>query len=225
MTGVNTDTSFEQIGLRTVQEMQKRDDKSARLGQEEFLNLMIAQLQNQDPFEPMENGNFLAQMAQFGTVSGIQELQQSFESLSSSLVSNQALQAASLVGRQVLAPTGVGVLEEGGGLQGSVDLPAASPEVSVNIYDQAGQLVRRMELGSQAEGPVPFQWDGLRDDGSYAPPGEYFVSAEASIDGNAEAVETYLVNQVEAVTLGRGGLLLGLKGGGSLDFSEVKQIL
>jgi len=181
MIEAKTDTGFEQIGLRTVQEMQKRDENAARLGQEEFLELMIAQLQNQDPFEPMENGNFLAQMAQFGTVSGIQELQQSFESLSSSLVSNQALQAAALVGRQVLAPAGVAILEEGGGLQGAVELPAASPAVSVN-----------------------------------APPGEYFVSAEASIDGNAEA---------EAVTLGRGGLLLGLEGGGSLDFSEVKQIL
>jgi len=75
-------------------------------------------------------------------VTGIQDLQKSFDSLSTSLVSNQALQAASLVGRDVLAPTGLGVLESGQSIRGSVELSSASPKVAVNIYDSAGQKVR-----------------------------------------------------------------------------------
>ena len=83
-----------------------------------------------------------------------------------------------------------------------------------------------VELGSQAAGPVSFQWDGLKDDGQFASPGTYFVSAEASVDGRTEAVDTLLESQVRSVTLSNsGGLLLDLEGVGSLDFSEVQQIL
>jgi flagellar basal-body rod modification protein FlgD len=196
------------------------------MGQEQFLELMTAQLQNQDPFKPMESGDFLSQIAQFSTVEGIGDLNDSFSGLSQSLVSNQALQATNLVGRQVLAPTGVAALSQGGNIRGNVELPAASGEVVVNVYDQAGQVVRRLELGSQAAGPVAFQWDGLKNDGQFASPGSYFISAEASIDGQFESVETLLASEVRSVTLSNsGGLLLDLDGIGSLDFSEVRQIL
>src|SRR5690625_1502858 len=80
------------------------------IGQEDFLKLMVTQLQNQDPFSPMENGEFLAQIAQFTTATGIQELQQSFERFSSNIKTEQALQAASLVGRNVVVESDVGQL-------------------------------------------------------------------------------------------------------------------
>lgn len=214
------------LGLRGVQEKQAHIKSKSELGQEDFMALMIAQLRNQDPMAPMENGEFLAQIAQFSQVSGLQELQKSFDELSTSLVSNQALQAASLVGRDVLAPTGLGVLAEGGSIRGDVELPSASGRVAVKIYDDAGQVVRTLELGSQASGSAMFQWDGLRDDGSYAPPGTYLVSATAEFNGRNEAVEANVVNRVNGVTLGNnGGLLLDLAGVGPLDFTEVKQIL
>jgi flagellar basal-body rod modification protein FlgD len=174
----------------------------------------------------MENGEFLTQIAQFSQVTGLQELQDSFKSLSESLVSNQALQAASLVGRDVLAPTGLGVLGPGQPIRGSVELPSASAQVTVNIYDSAGQMVRRLELGSQASGEALYQWDGLRDDGTFAPPGNYLISAEAEFNGRNEAVEALVVNRVNGVTLGNAGsLLLDLAGVGPMDFEQVKQIL
>ncbi len=214
------------LGLRSVQDAQESSKDKNKLGQEDFMALMVAQLRNQDPFEPMENGDFLAQIAQFSQVSGLQDLQKSFNELSESLVSNQALQAATLVGREVLAPTGLGVLAQGGSIRGSVELPTASSEVAVKVYDSAGQLVRRLPLGSQAAGDVHFNWDGLRDDGTYAPPGTYLISAEAEFNGRNEAIEALVANQVNGVTLGRGGgLLLDLAGVGPLDFSQVKQIL
>lgn len=222
------DTQYlDSIGLRSTQQLQEVvDDSREKLGQEDFLELMVAQLRNQDPMKPMENGDFLGQIAQFGTVSGIEDLQQSFTALSESLVSNQALQASNIVGRSVLAPTGVGVLEQGGSVRGVVELPNASPRVSLKVYDATGQLVRNLDLGAQASGPIAFQWDGLGDDGQFAAPGSYFLSAEAEFSGQNEAVETLVENRVNAVTLGQGGgLVLDLEGIGPLDFSEIRQIL
>ncbi len=213
--------------FRSLQDLTaKQASKEKSLGQEDFLKLMTTQLQNQDPMKPMENGDFLAQIAQFSTVEGIGDLNKNFSSLSASLVSNQALQATNLVGRQVLAPTGVAALKSGSGIRGSVELPAASGDVVVTVRDQSGQVVRRLDLGAQAAGSTSFQWDGLRDDGQYASPGNYFLSAESSVDGQYQSVDTLLVSDVRSVTLSNsGGLLLDLDGIGSLDFSEVRQIL
>jgi len=222
---INTENGLQGFEFRSVQDLSVEKSRK-ELGQEEFLELMTAQLQNQDPMKPMESGEFLTQIAQFSTVEGVGDLNEAFGKLSESLVSNQALQAANLVGRSVLAPTGLAALREGGTISGTVELPAASNDVAVNVYDQAGQLVRRVELGSQAAGSVSFQWDGLKDDGQFASPGTYFVNAEASVDGRTEAVDTLLESQVRSVTLSNsGGLLLDLEGVGSLDFSEVQQIL
>ncbi len=222
---IDTGNTLQGPGFRSIQELNKEDTRK-ELGQEDFLKLMTTQLQNQDPMKPMENGDFLSQIAQFSTVTGIGDLQKSFESLSESLVSNQALQAATLVGRKVLAPTGTAALAQGGSIQGSVELPSASSSVVVNIYDGAGQVIRRLDLGSQAAGPVSFQWDGLMDDGQYAPPGNYLVGAEAGFDGRTEAIETLIASEVRSVTVGNGGgLLLDLAGSGPLEFSQVRQIL
>lgn len=213
------------VEFRTLQDISAESSRK-ELGQEEFLELMTTQLQNQDPLKPMENGDFLAQIAQFSTVEGIGDLNENFSALSESLVSSQALQATNLVGRRVLAPTGVAALAQGGSIRGSLELPSASGEVVVNVYDQSGQVIRRLELGSQAAGSADFQWDGLKNDGTFAAPGNYFISAEANIDGQFESVETLLASEVRSVTLSNsGGLLLDLDGIGSLDFSEVRQIL
>jgi flagellar basal-body rod modification protein FlgD len=214
------------LGLTSVQESQAKTSNTNELSSDNFMELLIAQIQNQDPMKPMDNAEFLSQIATINQVSGIQELNDSFKDLSNSLVSNQALQAASLIGREVLAPTGLGVLQQGGAIRGSVELPSASPKVAVTIYDSAGQAIRRLELGSQASGDVAFKWDGLREDGTYAAPGTYLISAEAEFSGKNEAVEAFVANQVSGVTLGSsGGLLLDLNGVGLMDFNQVKQIL
>lgn len=222
---INTDNSAEALGLRSVADLNKENERK-ELGQEDFLELMTTQLQNQDPLEPMENGDFLGQIAQFSAVSGIQELQGSFETFSQSMVSSQALQATNLVGRTVLAPTGVAALEEGGVIKGVVGLPASSGQVTLTITDESGQTVRTLSLGQQPAGPVDFQWDGLMDDGAYAKPGAYHVSASALYSDGDTAVDAVLASEVNAVTLGNGGsLVLDLKGAGQVNFSDVLQIL
>ncbi len=194
------------------------------LGQEEFLQLMLTQLKNQDPFKPMESGEFLGQLAQFGTVTGLGQLQQSFESLSGSLVSDQALQAASLVGRSVLVEVGEGLLELDGALTGAVDLPIGSSAVSVQITDGSGQIIRQLELGTNAEGLVSFRWGGETDTGVAAPPGRYFVSAQYFNGQEMQSASTLIDASVESVTLGTGGLAINLRGLGVVPFSVVREI-
>jgi flagellar basal-body rod modification protein FlgD len=211
--------------FRSLKDLSKEQQRT-EMGQEQFLELMTTQLQNQDPFKPMESGDFLTQIAQFSTVEGIGDLNKSFTELSNSLVSNQALQASSLVGRNVLASTGIAALGENGSVSGTVQLPEDSTEVTVNVYDQSGQLIRRLSLGAQDAGDAAFKWDGKRDDSKYAEPGNYFISAEATTGGKTEAVETLIASEVRSVTLSNsGGLLLDLAGIGPLDFKEVRQIL
>lgn len=196
-----------------------------KLGQEQFLELMIAQLKNQDPLKPMENGEFLGQIAQFGTVSGIQDLQKSFGQLAGALQSNQALMASSLVGRSVLTPGNVGALTAGGALSGTVELNSSAANLAISIVDGNGQLVRRLELGTQAAGSVPFSWDGLTDAGSPAVPGRYQVRAEAVVNGQATAMATQIAARVDSVTLGGAqGIVLNLAGLGAVAFNDVKQI-
>jgi flagellar basal-body rod modification protein FlgD len=200
---------------------------SDKLGQDQFLELMIAQLKNQNPLKPMENGEFLGQMAQFATVSGIEGLQSSIDQLSGSLQSSQALQASALVGRSVLTSDGKAVLDTGGSVDGLVDLPASTSQLTLKITDSAGQLVRTLELGSQAAGGVRFSWDGITDDGKAALPGTYNVTAEAIIDGDTAAVDVQAAATVESVSLGSSGgeIVVNLAGLGSVPLSDVKEIM
>ncbi len=215
------DSSFDPAALGlTIPDAVAREE----LGQEEFLQLMMTQLENQDPFKPMESGEFLGQLAQFGTVTGLGELQNSFDSLATSLVSDQALQAASLVGRSVLVESNETFFSGQSLVEGVVDLPVSSSNVQLNISDAAGQLVRQITLGPNAEGPVPFYWGGETDLGYSAPPGRYAVSAQY-FDGSDMLNAPTLVNaEVDSVTVGASGLSVQLRGLGPVPFSAVKEI-
>jgi len=112
--------------------------KSNELGKNEFLNLLVAQLNNQDPLSPQDNGEFIAQLAQFSTVEGVDKLNTSMESMLSGYQSSQALQASSLVGRKVIIPTDKAVVDTSETFKASLVLPATSGNVYVNVDDRAG---------------------------------------------------------------------------------------
>lgn len=213
------DTTYNDLGLSLQQPVAQQS-----LGQEDFLRLMTTQLQNQDPFKPMENGEFLGQMAQFSTVSGIQELQSSFSTLASSLAANQTLQAASLVGRSVMVPSESGWLPEGGELRGAAALPS-SGELAVEIVDASGTVVRNLDLGAQSAGITSFAWDGLDNAGAPAAEGRYTMRARL-VQGNAQtSLETLAVGQVQSVGLSRDGLTLELLGLDPAPLADILQIL
>ncbi len=202
--------------------------KKTSLGQDQFLKLMTTQMTHQDPTKPMQNGEFLSQMAQFGTVSGIQDLQQSFKDFATSIGSDQALQAASLVGRMVSVPSEQGLLAAGGEIKGTVDLPASSSKVTLKILDSVtGDVIGTKSLGAHSAGAVPFVWDGMNDQGNLAHPGVYKVQVEASIEGINTILQPDIQTRVESVSManGKNGLQVNLAGLGAVNFNQIKQIL
>lgn len=204
-----------------------KSDKNA-LSQEQFLKLMTTQLTHQDPTKPMQNGEFLSQMAQFGTVSGIQDLQQSFKDFSASISSDQALQAASLIGRRVSVPSNEALLTSGGKIDGSVKLTASSPNVAVKIVDPAtGEVVATRNLGQQPTGSVAFEWDGVKANGNLASPGVYKVQVETLVDGVNTVLQPNIHAQVDSVSMANDshGLQVNLTGLGAVNFNKITQIL
>ncbi|MDH3219719.1 MAG: flagellar hook assembly protein FlgD [Gammaproteobacteria bacterium] len=225
MSDIDTNNIYTQLGLtRTVNGDEKAKDE---LGQAEFLELMTAQLKYQDPLKPMENGDFLGQMAQFGTVSGINDLNTTFNTMSASFQSNQALQASTLVGRRVMVPSQTGYLADDAPLLGSVDLDQPASKVVISIKNGAGQLVHRQELGVQQAGLVDFQWNGQDANGNSLPGGEYQIAAEVYRGTEVNAGIMYTVVDVESVTLGAGGqdLTLSVSGLGDIDMNQVRKIM
>lgn len=219
-----TNLDLSGLGLRRAEDAEPTRQE---LGQEDFLKLMITQFRNQDPFKPMENGEFLAQLAQFSTVKGLDDLNSSFGELSSSVVSNQALQASTLLGRDVLVSRSSSELPAGAGLSGAVELTNSAGEVVVQITDANGALVRQMNLGPQGAGLARFEWDGTRVDGSVAPAGLYNVKATTIGAGGLQAAAQTLVDaRVESVTMSAGqrGMSLTLAGIGEVSFSDVRSI-
>lgn len=213
-----------QLGLSERTATRKPNDK---LGQEEFLKLMTTQINNQDPMKPMENGEFLGQIAQFASVSGIQEMQASLKNLVDSLSSNQAMQASALVGKTVVVPASQAYYDGARPLRGGVEIDGAADNVIVGIFDQSGQLVSKLELGPQASGTVDFEWDGRADDGSALPAGTYQLKAESVTAGNAVALTTLVADGVEAVSMAGAGkpMSLTLTGGASVGMSDIIKIM
>ena len=170
------------------------------LGKNEFLNLLVAQLNNQNPLEPQGNGEFIAQLAQFSQVEGIEKLNTSMGSMLSSFQSSQALQASSLVGRKVIVPSEKAVVDTSESFKASTVLPVSSSNVYVNVYDNSGSLVTRVNLGEQAAGNVSFIWDGKDSDGNVAPPGTYKFEAQATYGSETKGLYTLLPANVDSVT-------------------------
>jgi flagellar basal-body rod modification protein FlgD len=225
MTTIDTNSSiYDSLGL--TQNTQNSVGASNELGQDAFMRLMLAQMQNQDPLSPMENGQFIAQLAQFQSVSGINDLSNSFSDFVTSMQSNQALQASALVGRQVLVDSNTAALGNSGSVTGAAVLPASTTNMSVYIYDSSGQLVRTINMGEQSAGEIEFNWDGKADDGSRLPAGQYDFKAEAAYDGENYELATAIYSTVESVVLGGGnGITLNVTGQGEVPMSVVSKIM
>ena len=202
--------------LKSLQDQKKPEDTTGKqdLKQEDFLSLLTKQLAQQDPFKPVSNDQMIAQMASFATVDGIGKMNTQFESLNSSMTSNQALQASSLVGRDVLVPGAAGIKQDGQGMAAMVKLPQSLDNLFVRIENEAGQLVRTFDVGAKSAGDNRVEWEGKDQNGNPLPGGKYQVKASGLLDGESKefAVSTYA--NVNSVLLGKGdgNVLLNLAG-------------
>jgi flagellar basal-body rod modification protein FlgD len=224
MSVITTETDlYESLGLTRELEAAKGND----LKMEDFLELMVTELTNQDPMEPLDNKDLATQISQFATVSGIDELNTSFSGLSESLVSNQALQAANLVGREVLVPSNLGVFTTGSTMDGVIDLDSSAGDVVVRVSNLNGELMKEINLGTQPAGRVNFSWDGSLETGGYADTGYYHVTAQAVVDNETVTPQPLLEAKVNSVNLGGASgqeMQLNLEGLGTISFNDVAEI-
>ncbi|MGX0974941.1 flagellar basal-body rod modification protein FlgD [Roseovarius sp. MBR-51] len=175
---------------------------SGDLGQQDFLTLMTAQLQNQDPFSPMENGEFLAQMAQFSTVAGLDTVNSTLGEISSQIGGNRIATASSLLGQQVLVPGTLARPDASGGVHGVADLPEATSAVTVVYSDaQTGTELHRQDMGAQPAGLMGFDWDDLPSDIAQT---RSAVRVSIEVDG-ATAAEPFVYARVVGVQMPESG--------------------
>ena len=212
---------FEKLGLNKQSDAQKAN--SDKLGQSDFLKLMTTQLQNQDPFAPMDNGDFIAQMAQFSTVTGIQDMNASLGKLVEEFDQARIATASNLLGHSVLVPGNIGRPDDEGELHGVLDLPEATISTQLNYVDaDTNNSLFKEDLGPRAAGLVGFKWSDIPEE---ILANNKRIKIEALIDtGNGpEQLSPSIYSKVISASVGTGEtkqVLLNVEDYGDLDVSS-----
>jgi len=191
--------------------------------QDRFMKLLVTQMKNQDPLNPLDNAQVTSQMAQLSTVTGIDKLNTTLQALQGSYQTSQALQATDMIGHGVLVPGTDIALSDGASVFG-VDIPESIDSMQVTIRAPGGQVVRTMNLGAQKEGTLPLTWDGKTDKGENAPNGAYKFEVSALKADKAIATKTLSFGEVASVTTSSAGVKLTIPGVGTVGFADVRQI-
>jgi flagellar basal-body rod modification protein FlgD len=192
--------------------------------QNRFLKLLTTQLKNQDPLNPMDNAQMTSQLAQMSTVSGIERLNATLNSLVEGFGNSQSMQAAGMIGKSVLV-SGSQLSLTQGAAYGGVNLSGPADQVKLSILNAAGQVLQTQNLGAHDAGVLNFAWDGMNDAGTKAPDGIYKFSVEATQGNSAVAADSLQVGMVSALVRAKSGFLLDLGALGTVDFKNVQQIL
>jgi flagellar basal-body rod modification protein FlgD len=193
--------------------------------QDRFLKLLVTQMKNQDPLNPMDNAQVTSQLAQISTVNGIQQLNTTMQSLSSSFMSAQSLQSASLIGHTVLTDGSALNVADGTPALGAIEFAQAADSVKVNVVSAAGNIVRQLDLGPQKSGLSGFQWDGLDDGGSKVAAGSYTFQVAATSSGQKVNTTSFMAGPVSSITLKTDGTHLTVGGIGDITMQQIKQIM
>ncbi len=159
-----------------------------------FLQLITTQLKDQNPLQPTDPTQFLAQIEGLSEVSSLQSMQ-------SSLKGSQVLSGTSLLGKSVLAPGSMATLAAGGTVSGAVTAPAGASSLTVTVQDSSGNKIKSFAVSPQASGLTTFTWDGTTSAGTPAPGGAYALSVTASVNGASEAVSPLIASKVASVTI------------------------
>ncbi|TCS39919.1 flagellar hook assembly protein FlgD [Reinekea marinisedimentorum] len=248
MTDITSTDLFSQYGFSTTSSTTSTtdEDNDNSLGQDEFLELMITELENQDPTDPSDSSDFIAELAQFSTVESLEEISDTINELSTSFQSSQALQASSLVGGNVtIDGNNTSTLYWGDLVYGSADISAGATDLSLQITNSSGQVVENVSIGNQSSGDLSFKWDGANlevngelmeidydqfetdEDGSIIPheAGEYTFTITGSVAGATTSMNVNTSQFVESVTiLDDGTIQLNLDNGEPAYMTDVASI-
>lgn len=196
---------------------------TARETEDRFLTLLVAQMKNQDPLNPLDNAEVTSQLAQLSTVQGIEDMNATLQALAASMGVNQMAQAANLIGSAVLVPgDSIGPAE----LENVIGFELSRPadKVTVDIFDAAGGAVRSLDLGPREDGVNLLAWDGLTGSGETAPDGVYTFKINAT-QGGKEVDSTALhLGLVNSVSQNSQGVRLNLADNENVTYADIRQI-
>jgi len=247
MADVNNVSGSSPLGQYDIGNKKEEKTNSNELGRNEFLELMITQLKNQNPLDPQDNAEFVAQLAQFSTVEGIENMSSSLQSMSASFTSSQALQATALVGNSVTVNgQDTSILQHGDLVYGLVEVPNGANNMTLRITNAEGETIEDVPLGNLPAGAATMKWDGANlevngalveidydkfetdEDGNIIPhpQGEYSFDVFGNVGGVQEEIELNMSSRVDSVTLGSAGeIQLNLAGAGKvITMDDVLQI-
>jgi flagellar basal-body rod modification protein FlgD len=203
------------------------DGSNQTLSQEDFFSLLTEQLANQDPTKPVDNDQMVAQMTSFTMADGIEQLNDKFSDFATSMTSNQALQASSLIGQEVLLQGDIGYISaEGQGVDGVVISEQSVQNLEITIENEVGEIIKTINAGTQAAGNIEFTWDGTDASGNTMPVGNYVVRAQGDVGGESIVLPTAVNRHVDSVSLAASsqGIILNLDGNVSVTLDDVIQI-
>lgn len=221
------DTTLANLGIKRTGSSTPNVSTSASqtLGQADFLKLMTAQLQNQDPFNPVDNTQMVAQMAQFSSLSGITEMASTLKTIAAKLTGTSTSDAMAYVGKTVLTEGSTAYARTTGGIAGAVELDDDATDLTVTIQDANGATLKTMNLGQTSKGTAEFDWDGTTDSGQPAGNGPFRVIATATNGGKAVTTRPLVWAPVTSVTdISSGNPKLNVAGLGAIDISAVRQV-
>jgi flagellar basal-body rod modification protein FlgD len=197
-----------------------------QLSENDFLSLLVAQMQDQDPTQPADPTQFVSQLANFSEVSGMDSMQSSMNNLSSSMLASQVASGTSLIGQQIIASTTTAALASGGTLTGAVNAPSSATSLQVQVTDANGNPVSTFSVPAPSGGgDTTFTWNGLTKSGAAAPAGIYTFSVTANGGGSASSLTPMFASTVTSVSVNPSTQALTLNtNAGSVPLSSVVQV-
>jgi flagellar basal-body rod modification protein FlgD len=190
-----------------------------------FLTMLVTQMNNQDPLNPMDNSQLTSQLAQISTVSGLQTMNATLTQLLQQTSASRAMNSASLIGHTVMVPGSQVTVASGKPSGFGVDLPSTADAVTVNVLDQNGTVVRTIDMKGQTAGVHDIAWDGKNDAGVAVPDGAYTFKVNATANGTSVQPVALAYGQVQAVSGDTNGVLVDMGNGQSAGVDDIRRIL
>ena len=211
---------LDKLGINSAKEKFAPKNTKDQLGQEDFLKLMTTQLQNQDPFAPVDNADFIAQMAQFSTVTGITSMDETMKSVSEQLTEMRIASTTQMMGHSVLVPGKYARPDKEGVVSGLVDLPDTAANLNIIFESSDGEVLHQDSLGLQKAGLVGFEWKDLPDDIKLSND-PITIRAFTGNRGDTGELATQVFANVSGTSKNENGVMLEVEDYGSVDPSQV----
>lgn len=193
--------------------------------QNSFLTMLVTQMSNQDPLNPMDNSQLTSQLAQISTVSGMQTMNATLSQLLAQVSASRAMDSAALIGHTVMVPGKDVTVSGGAPTKFGIDLPATADAVTVDVLDKDGNVVRTIDMKGQTAGVHDVTWDGKNNAGGVVPDGQYTFRVNATADGKTVQPVALVYGKVQAISGDANGVLVDIGSGRTANIDDVRRIL